>query len=290
MINRRKLAMQAIKNATKVRRATGVPLTAPVCVYDIAHKLGLEVKFVDVPSLEGLYVKGNPSGIMISSHRPSGRQRVTCGHEIGHHVFGHGSRVDEYLGANAMGREWTAEEWLANSFGAFLIMSKYAVLESFEKRGWETSVPSAVQVYTVACELGTSYRGLIQHMRWSLGLIEPSGTDELLTCTPKGIRTLLCGDPRQGELIVVDKNWYQDKAADAQIGDAVLLPHNCHAEGKRLRLLKETSYGILYEAVSQGIEQVRLPGSSWGVFVRVSPRAYVGRAIFRHLENDDDDS
>ena len=92
------LAMQALIQATQVRQMAGLGPTDPVNIYDLAKQRGVEVRFVDIPSLEGMYLKLNQRPeIFISSHRPAGRQASTCGHELGHHEFKHGTQIDEYL-------------------------------------------------------------------------------------------------------------------------------------------------------------------------------------------------
>ena len=46
-------------------------------------------------------MQGTPSNprinIFISSLRPTGRQHFTCAHELGHHIFNHGMKIDELV-------------------------------------------------------------------------------------------------------------------------------------------------------------------------------------------------
>ncbi len=290
MSNRKELAIRGLRNALRARRKANISADAPICVYDLASTLGVEVKFWDVPSMEGIYIKGEPSVIAISSRRPSGRQRITCAHELGHHAFGHGTRVDEYLGESVGRSKRDDDELLADRFAGFLIMPKEAVLVAFEKRGWLAKQCDSLQVYTVACELGSSYQGLVTHMRWSLELISPDLAAQLLKDNPKSIRTSICGEPWRGELLIIDRFWCSEKAADVQAGDVIQLPHGCKVDGNRLAELGSSADGVLHEARSRGIIRVCLPSDSWAVHVRISPRGYVGRAMFRHMENENDDN
>jgi len=41
--------------------------------------------------MEGMYYRGDPARIVIGARRPLSRRNFTCGHELGHHIFGHGS-------------------------------------------------------------------------------------------------------------------------------------------------------------------------------------------------------
>src|SRR5437764_967903 len=77
------------------RRAAGFDLDVPLCVYDLAEGLGVDVWFKAIPRLEGMYVKTPGPSMVVSSLRPAGRQVYTGGHELGHHVYGHGSQIDE---------------------------------------------------------------------------------------------------------------------------------------------------------------------------------------------------
>ena len=68
----------------------------PICPYALAESMGLDVRFVRISSFEGMYI-ANQGLILISAERPEGRKRLTCAHEIGHNVLGHGTVIDEIL-------------------------------------------------------------------------------------------------------------------------------------------------------------------------------------------------
>ena len=97
-MDRRALSRKALRAAIRQRRDAGIGPDQPLSIIDFADRPGeLEVWFVNEPRLEGLYEHGNPSRILISSHRTPGRQALTCAHEFGHHAFGHGTRWDLYV-------------------------------------------------------------------------------------------------------------------------------------------------------------------------------------------------
>ena len=52
MNDRRAIARQAIAAALRTRLSVGYGLDQAVCVYDLAEKLDLEVRFLDLPSME----------------------------------------------------------------------------------------------------------------------------------------------------------------------------------------------------------------------------------------------
>ncbi len=52
---RRALAQQAYVAAIRARYAAGKQPHEAVCVYDFVEQRGIEVRFKDIPSLEGMY-------------------------------------------------------------------------------------------------------------------------------------------------------------------------------------------------------------------------------------------
>ncbi len=285
-MNRTELALQAMKGALRARRGLQVGSTEPMSVYDAARRLNLEVRFVDVPTLEGMYVGGPRPTILITSHRSSGRQAMTCAHEIGHHEFGHGSRIDEYLASEKV-ESTTAEEFLANTFAANFLMTRGAVAQAFLARGISATDPQPDQVYSVANWLGVGYAALIYHVRSALRMIPRPAADRLLKVTPKEIRRQIAdrfGLPASsGGLIVVDKEW-KGRPIDAQVGDVLVVPEGAQF-GDSCGILRDRAL----EVVSPGIGRVFQPALDWAAYVRVSRRGYTGLAEYRHLEEADDD-
>ena len=87
MNDRRAIARQAMAAALRTRLSLGYGLEHAVCVYDLAEKLGVEVRFLDVPSMEGMYSSASSPTIIVSSLRPFGRRAFNCAHELGHHKW-----------------------------------------------------------------------------------------------------------------------------------------------------------------------------------------------------------
>jgi Zn-dependent peptidase ImmA (M78 family) len=266
-MNRREIALEAASKAFGLRKSVGVALHGPICVYDFAQELlGVEVHFADIPSMEAMYRKQPEPLILISSLRPSGRQAFSCGHELGHHIYGHGMRVDELIDEN---RNFNSlEELQANLFSAFLLMPRQAISASFAKRGWNSACPSPEQVYIVAEGLGVGYTTLIWHMSSSVNLMEQATARNLLNVRTEQIRKHILGRAVPEQLIVVDQHWDGVvKAVDAQVSDLILLPRGTLAEGRTVRLVEETSRGTLYTAVAPGIGRFLQPELDWAVFV-----------------------
>lgn len=281
-------ARQVLRAALEVRRRAGVRRDLPVCVYDLADQLGIEVKFRPETSLEGMYVKGDSPLILISTHRPPGRQAYTCAHEIGHDVFDHGTRVDEFVEGQQNSSNRDPEERLADLFAAWLLMPKPAVQQAFVNRNWGYRQCTAEQIYVVSGYLGVSYEALINQMRWSLGLLSAGQVEGLLKLPPKTIRRGLLGQDVPGHLVVVDTAWV-GRTVDIQVGDHILLPASTQLEGGAVAVIEESAGELLVTGVRPGKSRAQVTGEDWAVFIRVQRASYVGRSIFRHLEDPDED-
>jgi Zn-dependent peptidase ImmA (M78 family) len=285
-MNRTALAQDAIRAALSLRARLGVGATQPLEVFQVAGRLGITAWFVDVPTLEGMYVGGDPAQILVSAHRPPGRQSMNCAHEIGHHVFGHGSRIDQYLQTESSSIS-VPDEYLANTFAANFLIHRTAVLRGLLERGISAFDPTAEQVYALANWLGVGYSALLYHLRSALKITPRRAADRLLLREPKDIRLEVldrhCIPPTGGDLVIVDAKW-TGRAITAQVGDTVLVPEGsafgddcCRLEGRALR------------ATRPGVGRVYNLQIGWSSYVCVSRRNYAGLAEYRHMEDDSDE-
>lgn len=212
---------------------------------------------------------------------------MTCAHEIGHHAFGHGSHVDEYLEADkAEGR--TPEEFLANTFAANFLMTRGAVAQGLLARGIAANQATPEQIYALATWLGVSYSGLLYHMRSALKILPRPVADYLLKIEPKDIRASLAmrlgvsGAP--GEIIIADQAW-TGRPVDGQVGDVVCVP-----EGTSFDDFCGTLEGNVITLTTPGIGRIHHKALRWAAFLRVSRKHFAGLTDYRHLEEADDNS
>jgi Zn-dependent peptidase ImmA (M78 family) len=280
------LARIAQRTALSTRRQANIDRLHPLCVFDLAESLGVEVRFRPEPSLNGMYVKSSQGLILVSANRPAGRQAFTCAHELGHHVFEHGTRVDEYLLEET--RHRSPEEFLADIFAAYLLMPPSAVSHAFECRGWKPETATPEQVYNISSYLGVGYESLINHLRWTLELISAPQGEFLSKVSPKRIKQDLSTLSTTSNIIAADHFW-KGRAIDVQVGDLIKLPAGAQLEGKAAELAYACGSETILAGVRPGISRVELANCEWSSFIRVSRRNYVGRSIFRHLEDPDDD-
>ena len=285
--DRTALARQALQAALKVRQKLDIDLADPVCIYDLAPKLGLKILFEAIPSMEGLYC-ANLARILINADRPAGRQAFSCAHEIGHHVFGHGDRID-LLSISDNDAPKDPAEFLADCFAGFFLMPKLAVSNAFHRRQWTPATATSIQLFTIAGMLGVGYETLIGHMQFSLRMLSKASSDRLRVSSPKEIRKEILGRAHVGGLVVADTAW-AGRPIDVAVGDLILAPSKIQIKGDYIRLINNGSRSeTLLEAVAPGSAQIQQESSGWATFVRVSRKAFHGHAIFRHLPESADE-
>ncbi len=286
MTRKQRFARDALQRALAVRRDADIPSHLPLSVFDLAGQRGVDVWFKALPSMEGMYSRSPTPAMVVSSLRPAGRQVYTGGHELGHHEYGHGFRVDEYLEAGR--RDDSDEEFLADCFAGFLLMPKAAVVRGFSRRGWTPATATADQIFTVAGWLGVGYETLITHMQASVGLLDRGRAAALRKETPRKIKSRLLGVECTEELVVIDEHW-EGRAIDIQVGDAVLATPGVVVEHPGVAVAQKVLFGTVLRGTAPGLGRIHDPTVGWAGFVRVCRRGYAGRARFRHLEETEDE-
>jgi len=281
------LAQQAQQKAIDVRRKAGFDNKSPLCIYGLCDKLNVRVKFVDI-SMEGIYLRETDPVILLSALRPLPRRIFTCAHELGHHVFGHGSTIDELLGESESSKAFQPEEFLANSFAGFLLMPILGVRKAFVSRGWDAALATPEQIFTVACTFGIGYETLITHMAYALKMLSSSRASTLLKTKPKAIREKVLRYSSTDPLIIADAHWSMP-TIDAEVGSLLLLPSGAEAANDTITLEENHTKGCLFKANRPGLVQVYCRDIGWAVFVRVSRYQFVGLSQYRHFEEVEDE-
>jgi Zn-dependent peptidase ImmA (M78 family) len=276
------LAREAVRGAVACRRRLGIPREASLCSFDVAEHFGLDVRFTDASTLEGMYAR-ETQAILVAAQRPLGRQAFTCAHELGHWYFDHGTRLDD-IGLDEA--KYTPDEWIADVFAAYLLMPGTAVRAALERRRWDPEQLDAFQAWTLACQFGVGLETLLSHLCRSLRLITERHSKALLKVTPKQIRVSLLGESISASHVALVDAFWADTAIDVRVGDAVVAPPGSTVEGHSVRVVANADARAVAVAEHPGISRLLLPGRT-AVFIRVSRASYVGRARWRHLEDPD---
>jgi Zn-dependent peptidase ImmA (M78 family) len=285
-LNRTDLAKQALEKSLEIRDEHGYDFRSPLCVYELADRARVSVRFVDDVSMEGVYAALAKPKILLSSLRPAGRRAFTCAHELGHHFFGHGSTIDE-LKDDVESGEFQPNEFLADTFAGFLLMPAQAVMRAFSSRHLDVATATPEQIYAVACSFGVGYETLIGHLEYSLHHLTKERATALRKAKLPKIRQRILGSATPDHLIVVDPH-YTLATVDAEVGNRVLLPTGVTADSDQIELTEQMQNGNLYRALRPGRARAAI-GTDWGVVVRVSRFQYAGLAQYRHLEETSGD-
>ena len=284
--SRRALAAQALRAAVSVRAEAELDQHSPICIYGLCETLGIRVRFIDI-NMEGMYQRGRPPRIHLSALRPLPRRVYNCAHELGHHIFGHGSSIDE-LREQTKKHSWEdPKEFLADAFAGFTLMPIMGLRRAFAVRGWTPQTATAAQMFMVACEFGVGYRTLLTHLSVSLKMISRKCAAALERTSPKALRVDMLGSPTSEPLIVADRHRI-GPTLDAEVNMLILLPAGTETSGDTLVRERDLAAGRLFRTIRPGIAQVKSHGGDWSTFIRVAPETYVGLAQYRHLEVEDD--
>ncbi|MBI4764643.1 MAG: ImmA/IrrE family metallo-endopeptidase [Deltaproteobacteria bacterium] len=283
---RRELILRAAAHAENVRIACTVARTASVDPLLLAEKRDCEVRFMSLPSLEGVYSPTPRSVIILGSQRPRGRRAFTCAHELGHHEFKHGARVEE-LNNGRFQRNKDPDEFLADMFAAFLLMSQGSVRRAFKDRQIQPNRVEPMQVFRLSCYFGVGYSTLIDHMSLTLGLLLPNQRERLLQTQPKELKANFGGAP-YSEVVLVDEFW-RDRAVDLEIGDILVLYKGVVVEdGPRLTPHGTIDGQEMFKAAARGYIRAFHNNSDWAVNIRIAPKHYEGLARYRFLEDPEE--
>ena len=285
--DRRSLANQAMQAAIATRAKAKLGQHGPICIYGLSETLGVTVRFNNI-NMEGMYQRGSPPRIHLSARRPLARRVYNCAHELGHHVFGHGSSIDE-LREDAKEHPWEdPKEFLADAFAGFTLMPSMGLRRSFATRGWTPETATAAQMFTIACDFGVGYGALLTHLSVGVNMISRARAAALRRVTPKALRADMLGALTPEPLIVADRH-RAGPTLDAEVRMLILLPPGAETTGANLAHDYDLSDGRLFRAVRPGIVQASADSGAWTAFIRIAPEAYVGLAQYRHLEDDPDE-
>jgi len=270
----------ALRMACDIRSDLKLEDDEPVSAFDACQKLGINVRFTDI-NMEGMYKKGPPAKIFVSALRPLPRRMFNCAHELAHHMFDHGSTIDELAERKSLKSWQDPDEFLADSFASHFLMPEIGLRGAFNRRGWKPRNATPEQLYSIACDFGVGYLTLITHLHFGSGEISSDRFNKLAKMSPKRIRYALLGEASEQPLIIAGPSSLA-KSVDIELNTQLLLPKDTVYDITHLRLLRPIKNALLLEPTKVGVTKVAANG--WSSKVRVSREAYVGLSKFRYLE------
>jgi len=281
------LLVQAIKKAGQTRAKLKLNMFSPVNIFDACASLDISVRFIDV-SMEGMYInkgiEAASKGILISSLRPMPRRVYTCAHELGHHIFGHGSKIDGLTEEGASASVYDKDEYLVDAFAGAFLMPIAGIEAEFMKRKWDIQNASPIQFYTISCIFGTGYSTLITHCKANR-LISESKVRVLLKQTPaKLLQHIMSTRIENSHFKIIDSKTVLS-VIDVEVGNYLFLPLNIDIEGTHLLKLITTDYGECFRVEHPGVVRALCLETDTSYFIRIQPAGYIGLAENRHLED-----
>jgi Zn-dependent peptidase ImmA (M78 family) len=279
--------MRGMQASINARKKAGMDLKSPTCIYGMCESFGVTVRFNDI-NMEGMYDRVPKPRIHVSVLRPLARRNFTCAHELGHHVFGHGSTIDELQDDRTRTSAEQPDEIVADAFAAFTLMPTLGLREAFARRGLDPNTATATDLYAIACNFGVGQSTLVNHLAYGIGTMSAAQRAAIGKITPKMIRTEVLGEVVPEQLVIADRHW-NAPTLDAEVGSLVLLPSAVFVDTAVLVPERELHCGRLFRVVRSGISRAAVPGTPWATYVRAAPRQYVGLAKYRHLEEVSDD-
>lgn len=286
-LNRRTLATKALEGAVATRARANLDQHSPICVYKLCQTLGVVVRFNDI-NMEGMYQRGIPPRIHLSALRPLPRRTYNCAHELGHHIFGHASSIDQLREEAREHPHMEPKEFLADAFAGFLLMPIIGLRRAFAVRRWTPETATCLQIFTIACDFGVGYNTLLTHLSVGVKMISRARCTALQRVSPKTLRTEILGVSSEYPLVLADRQWL-GPTLDTEVKTLVVLPHETNVTGDALVPAGTVGCGRLFQAVHPGVVQARTASGDWAIFVRISRQAYVGLAQYRHLDDDPDE-
>ncbi|CAB1059153.1 hypothetical protein D1BOALGB6SA_3911 [Olavius sp. associated proteobacterium Delta 1] len=284
---RKRLTLQAASQAQIVRAKCKIKRGAAIDPISVAEALGCEVRFMALPSLEGLYSPTPRPVIVLGSERPAGRRAYTCAHEIGHNEFKHGARIDEFVNYSTPETD-DPDEFIANMFAAFLLMPKSIIQKALKERQIQPQRIEPMQIFRMASHLNVGYGTLINHMTWTLNLLGRRQCKNLLRTQPKKLKAQFGGSP-QGEVILVDGLWW-DRTVDLEIGDILAFHDDASLdETSRLTFVGMVDGMKTYRAVARGYTRAFDEHEDWAANIRIASKHYEGLARFRFYSDPEEE-
>lgn len=267
----------AAKAALRYRALRGFALDRPCDVYELIGDSDTDLQFVDIPSLEGMYLHEDPiHRICVCGRRPAGRQRFTAAHELGHSVLGHGTMIDTESELGEVPAS-SPEEHAADVFARYLLMPPRAVHGGFRGRGCDPASPSALQVYIVSSWLGVGYSTLVNHMGLTLKLYGQGTREALLKMSVKQLKQLAASVATTCDVWILDLMW-AGCTVHTQMGDVV---RGLSVQPRASNILVECGPNT-WVCNGAGEELFAVNGGG-PVRICVSRRDYIGFYKYRYL-------
>lgn len=216
----------ASMEAARLHARLHTDLERPVDIFRIVQELGIWLNSRPLGNLFGFYLRQDDAlGICLNATHPETLQRYTCAHELGHHLLGHESNLDDAADIDGPGGGTPAQERAAQVFAGNFLMPLGLVNRVLRRLGLYDGPLSASDVYQVSRELDVSYTAAVWRLR-TLDRIDGPTAASYAKAGAAAAKMVLRGGPphnaARADLWVVDRAG-DDLIGRCRVGDEILL-------------------------------------------------------------------
>ncbi len=238
--------------AARLHARLHTDLSGPVDVFRIVQELGIWLNSRPLGNLFGFYLRQDDAlGICLNAAHPETLQRYTCAHELGHHLLGHASNLDDAADIDGAGGATSAQELAAQVFAGNFLMPLGLVNRVLRRLDLYDHSLTASDVYQVSRELDVSYTAAVWRLRALDRLDGPTAAAYAKAGAAAAKRVLRGGPPPgspRADLWVIEKAG-DDLVGQCRVGDEILL-----------RLVENRSTGYVWQIEDPA--GIPLPGAS----------------------------
>jgi Zn-dependent peptidase ImmA (M78 family)/transcriptional regulator with XRE-family HTH domain len=219
---------------SRVMKDAGLHDTAPVPIFALLAKHGIEVRFTALGELAGALLVADddehPDGVLVNSDQPYDRQRFSAAHEFGHLVLGHKAHEGGFV--SYLGRRFEPTEVHADQFASELLVPAHVLAKKVATLS--PSEPLAHRVYRLASAFLVSFQAMVNRLV-NLGALKPEDREALDKVKPGTLAKAL--GPTKGGGQEFRTEWLQTVARES-------LPTAWQgkADPDTVRLLQESAY------------------------------------------------
>ena len=212
--------------AARLHARLHTDLERPVDIFRIVQELGIWLNSRPLGNLFGFYLRQDDAlGICLNAAHPETLQRYTCAHELGHHLLGHESNLDDAADIDGLGGGTPTQERAAQVFAGNFLMPLGLVNRVLRRLGLYDEPLSASDVYQVSRELDVSYTAAVWRLR-TLGRIDGPTAASYARAGAAAAKMILRGGPphnsARADLWVVEVAG-DDLIGRCRVGDEILL-------------------------------------------------------------------
>lgn len=225
--------------AARLHARLHTDLSRPVDIFRIVQELGIWLNSRPLGNLFGFYLRQDDAlGVCLNAAHPETLQRYTCAHELGHHLLGHESNLDDAADIDGLGGGTPAQERAAQVFAGNFLMPLGLVNRVLRRLELYGRSLTATDVYEVSRELDVSYTAAVWRLR-ALNRLDGPTAAAFATAGAAAAKRVLRGGPPPGsaraDLWVIEKAG-DDLIGKCRVGDEILL-----------RLVENRSTGYVWQ-------------------------------------------